>query len=85
MRTVVIIFLDPQSDGPPCVVEALVLVDPDLLFFQAAVEAFDAAVSLGVVVSGAAVPDAEPAEGFDVARRGELRAVVRGQGKSQSA
>lgn len=76
MRTVVIIFLDPQSDGPPCVVEALVLVDPDLLFFQAAVEALDVAVSLGMVVSGAAVLYAESAESFDVTRRSELRAIV---------
>ena len=55
VRTVVIIFLDPQGDRLPGVVEALVLVDPDLLFLQAAVEAFDIAVSLGVVVRGAAV------------------------------
>jgi hypothetical protein len=85
VRTVAIVFLDPQGDAPPCVVEALALVDPDLLFFQAAVEALDVAVALGVVVGGAAVLDAEPAEGFDVAGRGELRAVVRGEGKSQSA
>ncbi len=64
MWTVVIIFLDPQSDGALCVVEALILVDLDLLFFQAAVEAFDVAVAFGVVVGGAAVRDAEPVDGF---------------------
>ena len=64
--TVVIIFLDPEGDGLPCMVEALVLVDPDLLFLQAAVEAFDIAVAFGVVVGGAAMLDAEPVEGFDV-------------------
>ena len=85
MRTVVIIFLDPQGDGLLCVVEALILVDPCLLFYQAAVEAFDVAVAFGMVVSGAAVLDAEPVEGFDVARRGELRAVNGGQGKFKAA
>ena len=59
-----------------CVVEALVLVDPNLLFFETAVEAFDVAVSLGVVVGGAAVLYAEPAESFDITRRSELRAVI---------
>lgn len=29
---VVIVFLDPLGDASPCVVEALALVDPDLLF-----------------------------------------------------
>ena len=61
-------------------VEALILVDPCLLY-QGAVEAFDVAVAFGMVVSGAAVVEGEPVEGFDVARRGELRAVNGGQGK----
>jgi len=84
MRAGVSIFLDPQGDGLLCVVEALVLVDPYLLFFQTAVEAFDVAVAFGMVVGGAAVLDAEPVEGFDVARRGELRAVICGQGKPKA-
>jgi len=49
------------------VVEAPVLVDPDLLFFQAAMEAFDVAVAFRVVVGGSAMLDAEPVEGYDIA------------------
>ena len=47
MRTVVVVFLDPLGDGLLGMVEALVLVDPDLRFFQAAVESFDVAVAFG--------------------------------------
>ena len=60
VRTVVIIFLDPQGDGPPCMGQALVLIDPDLLFFEAAVEAFDVPVAFGVVVGGAAMQAIAP-------------------------
>jgi hypothetical protein len=65
-------------------VEALVLVDPDILFFQAAVESFDVAVAFGMIVSGAAMLDAKPVEGLHVARRGELRAVVGGEREPES-
>ena len=54
MRTVVIVLLDPTSDAPLGLVEVLVLVEPHLLFFQAAMEPFDIAVALGMVVSRAA-------------------------------
>jgi hypothetical protein len=46
------------GDGLLCLVEALVLVDPYLFFFQAAAKAFDIAVAFGMVVGGAAVLDA---------------------------
>jgi len=40
--------------------QALVLIDPDLLFFEAAVEAFDVPVAFGVVVGGAAMQAIAP-------------------------
>ena len=55
MRTVVIVLLDPASDAQHGLVEALVLVEPHLLFFQAAMKPFDVAVALGMVVGGAPV------------------------------
>ena len=65
-----VVFLDPLGDGLLGMAEALVLVDPDLLFFQAAVESFDEAVAFGMIVSGVAMLDAKPVEGFHVSRRG---------------
>jgi hypothetical protein len=44
VRAVVIIFLDPQRDGSFCFVEALVPVDPDFSFLEAAMEDFDVAI-----------------------------------------
>ena len=58
MRTVVIVLLDPVGDALPGLLEVLVLVEPHLLFFQAAMKPFDVAVALGMAVGGAPVRDA---------------------------
>ena len=58
MRTVVIVLLDPASDAQLGLVEALVLVEPHLLFFQSAMESLDITIALGMVVSRAPVRDA---------------------------
>src|ERR1700675_529570 len=84
MRTVVIVLLDPACDAQFGLVEVLVLVEPHLLFFQAAMKPFDVAVALGMVVSRAAVRDAQPVQGFDITRRRKLRAVVSRQSQTHS-
>ena len=58
MRTVLVILLDPARDAGGGLIETLVLVEPHLFFLQAAVEAFDVAVALGVIIRCAAVGDA---------------------------
>ena len=73
MRTVVIVLLDPARDAQLGLVEALVLVEPHLLFFQAAMEPLNVAVALGMVVSRAPVRDAQPIQGFDIARGSKRR------------
>ena len=50
MRTVLVVLLDPARDAAVGVLEVLVLVEPHLLFLQAAVEAFDVAVALGLII-----------------------------------
>ena len=67
MRTVVIVLFDPTSDAELGLVEVLVLVEPHLLFFQAAMESLDVAIALGMVVGRAAVRDAQPMQSFDIA------------------
>jgi hypothetical protein len=52
--------------------------------FQAAMKPLDVAVAFGMVVSGAAVADAQLVQGFDIARRGELGAVVGSQSQTNS-
>lgn len=47
VRTVVIVLLDPASDALPGLIESLILVEPHLLFFQAAMEPLDVAVAFG--------------------------------------
>ncbi len=54
VRTAVIVLLDPARDARG-LVEVLVLVEPHLLFFQAAMEPLDIAVALGMVVGGVPV------------------------------
>ena len=66
MRTVVIVLLDPARDAQPGLGEVLIFVEPHLLFFQAAMEPFDVAVALGMVVCCAPVRDAEPIQSFDI-------------------
>ncbi len=56
MRPVMVVLPDVACDGGLSFLQTLVLTDPNFLLFQAAVEAFDVAVALGVVVGGAAMP-----------------------------
>ena len=84
MRTVVIVLLDPASDALLGLVEALVLVEPHLLFFQAAMKPLDITVALGMVVSRAPVRDAQPIQGFDISCGRKLRAVVGRQSQTRS-
>src|SRR5580698_736034 len=79
MRSVVIVLFDPASDAGPRLVQASILRRPDFLFLQAAVEPFDAAVALRVMIRGAAMRDAQPVQGLDEPGRSELCAIVRGQ------
>src|SRR5580700_10145659 len=79
MRPVVIVLLDPTSDASPRFVQGAVLRDPDFLFFQAAMEPFDVAVALRVMIGRAAMRDPEPYERFQEPRGSELRAVIGGQ------
>ena len=51
------------SDGRPRFLQALVLADSDFLLLQAAVEPFDVAVALRVVVGGTAVGNSELGQG----------------------
>src|SRR5579859_2835629 len=82
---VVIVLDEVAGDGRACVVEAAVFVEPDFLFFETAVEAFDQAVAFGMVVRGTAVGDAELAQGLKEAGGGELGAVVGGGGERGGA
>ena len=66
MRTVVIVLLDPARNALFGLVEVLIFVEPHLLFFQAAMEALDVTVALGMVVSRASMRDAQPIQGFDI-------------------
>src|SRR5712671_8064678 len=79
MRPVVIVLLDPTSDAGPCFFQAAILRRPDFLFLQAAMEPFDVAVALRVMIGRAPVRDAEPPKRFQEARRSELRSIVGGQ------
>ena len=54
VRSVLVVFSGSTGDGLLCV-EALVVADTDLIFFQTVMEAFDVAVAFGVVVGGAAM------------------------------
>src|SRR5208282_3417499 len=84
MRTVVIVLLDPAGDAQLGLVESLVLVEPHLLFFQAAMKPLDIAVALGVVVSGAPVRDAQLVQGFNISCGRKLGAVVGRQSQTRS-
>ena len=66
MRAVVIVLGDPVSDAPLGLVEVLVLVEPHLLFLQAAMKPFDVAIALGMVVSRTPMRDAQSVQSFNV-------------------
>src|SRR5580658_2664285 len=57
-----------------------ILRRPDFFFLQAAMEPFDVAVALRVMISRAPMRDPQPVQCFDKARRSELCSVVGGQG-----
>src|SRR5271156_1436423 len=84
MRPLVVVLVDPASDGIAGFSERLVFVKPDFFLLERAVKAFDAAVAFGVIVRGAPMSDAQLAKGFQVARRSKLSAVIGGQSQSQT-
>jgi len=57
MRPVVIVLLDPAGDSAPLFFQAPVLRHPDFLFLQAAMEPFDVAVALRVMIRSAPMRD----------------------------
>ena len=71
-----IVFLDPRGDVGMCFFQAAVFGRPDFPFLHAAMEPFDVAIALGMMIRRAAVRDAEPLQRFEEARRGELRAIA---------
>jgi hypothetical protein len=58
VRPVVIVLLDPTSDAVACFLQTAILRRPDFLLLQAAMEPFDVAVTLRVMVGRAAMGDA---------------------------
>jgi hypothetical protein len=79
MRPVVIVLLDPASDGSPSFHQSAILRRPNFFFFQGALEPFDVAVAVRVMLRRPPMHDAESPEGFQEPRRRELRSVVRRQ------
>ena len=79
VRPVVIVLLDPTSDRCACFFQAPILRRPDFLFLQAAMEPFDVAVALRVMIRRPPMGDAEPVERLDEPRRSELCPIVGGQ------
>src|ERR1700722_5257182 len=79
VRPVVIVLFDPASDAGARFFHASILRRPDFLFLQAAMEAFDVAVALRVMIGRASMRDAQPVQSLDEPGRSELRAVVGGQ------
>jgi hypothetical protein len=60
MRPVVIVLLDPASDAAARFLQGPIFRAPDFLLLQAAMEPFDVAVALWVMIGRAPVRDAEP-------------------------
>src|SRR3974390_1614665 len=79
MRPVVIVLLDPTTHVGPCFFQAAILRRPHFFLLQAAMEPFDVAVALRVMIRRAAVRDAEPVQGFDEPERSELGPIIGGQ------
>jgi hypothetical protein len=79
MRSVVIVVLDPTSDTAPRFSQAPILRRPNFLFLQAAMEPFDVAVALRVMIGRAPMRDTQPSQDFQESERSELRPVVIGQ------
>ena len=58
-----IVFLDPEGNAGPCFFQAPVLGRPHFFFIEAAMEPFDVAVALRVMIGRTAM-DPEPPECF---------------------
>src|SRR5271168_4869853 len=84
MRPLVVVLVDPASDGIAGFSERLVFVKPDFFLLERAVKAFDAAVAFGVIVRRAPMSDAQLAKGFQVAGGSKLGPVVGGQSQRQN-
>ena len=75
----VIVLIDPASNRRMRLFDAAILVHPDFLLLQAAMEPFDVAVAFRMVIRRSAVGDAQPRKCLQEARRSKLRSVVGGQ------
>jgi hypothetical protein len=64
VRPVVIVLLDPTSDAGPHFIQATILRRPHFFFLQAAMEPFDVAVALRVMIGRSPMGDAEAPECF---------------------
>jgi hypothetical protein len=84
MRPLVVVLVDPASDGIAGFSERLVFVKPDFFLLEGAVKAFDAAVAFGVIVRRAPMSDAQLAKGFQVAGGSKLGPVVGSQSQRQN-
>src|SRR5262245_5940728 len=76
---VVIVLVQVATDVFSCLTETAIFRRPDCLFLQAAMEPFDVAVALRMVIRRATMRDAESRQRLHEARRGKLRAIVGGQ------
>src|SRR3989442_3900049 len=85
MRPIVIVLLDPARDAAARFVQVAILRRPDFLLLQAAMEPFDVAVSLRMMVRRAPMRYPEPRERFQEPRGSEMRSVVRGQRQVRSS
>ena len=74
-----IVLLDPTCDRHARFLHVAILCRPDFFFLQTAMEPFDVAVALGVVIRRPSMRNAQPIQCFDKARRSELRSIVGGQ------
>src|SRR5215467_10820335 len=79
MRPVVIVLVQVAADVFSRLAETAIFRRPHFLFLQAAMEPFDVAVALRMVIRRAAMRDAEPRQRLHEPRRGKLRSIVGGQ------
>ena len=80
-----IVLLDPAGDGGSRFFQAAILGRPDFLFLQAAMEPFDVAIALRVMIRRASMHDAQPCQRFHKPRRDELRSVIGGERQASLA
>jgi hypothetical protein len=70
---------------PPRFLHVTILRRPDFFFFQTAMEPFNVAVPLGVMIRRPSMPNSQPVQCFNKARRSELRSIVGGQNRASTA